>query len=65
MPSKLKLQYLPMQGRAEGIRMFLKHCGIEFEDCVLEFDVFARLKDSGQLPFDQVRSTLMESIEAC
>jgi hypothetical protein len=51
---KLKLQYLPMQGRAEGIRMYMKHCGLEFEDEVLEFDAFARVKESHQLPFDQV-----------
>lgn len=51
---KLKLQYLPIQGRAEGIRMLLQHYNIEFEDAVLEFDVFARAKHSGALPFGQV-----------
>lgn len=51
----LKLQYLPIQGRAEGIRMFLLHSGIEYEDAVLEFDVFARAKECGALPFGQVR----------
>lgn len=52
---KLKLQYLPVQGRAEGIRLFLLHSGIEFEDAVLEFDVFARAKETQSLPFGQVR----------
>lgn len=54
MPGRLKLQYLPIQGRAEGIRMLLMHSNIEFEDTVLEFDVFARAKTSGDLPFGQV-----------
>ena len=52
---KLKLQYLPVQGRAEGIRLFMLHSGVEFEDAVLEFDVFARAKESGALPYGQVR----------
>jgi hypothetical protein len=56
--NRLKLQYLPIQGRAEGIRMLLRHSNIEFEDAVLEFDVFARAKESGVLPFGQVCANL-------
>lgn len=52
---KLKLQYLPMHGRAEAIRMFLHYCELDFDDEILEFDVFARKKDAKLLPYDQVR----------
>eukprot|EP00892_Ulva_mutabilis_P008569 jgi/Ulvmu1/6084/UM027_0062.1 len=51
---QLTLQYLPMHGRAEAIRMFLHYCGLDFKDDVLEYDVFARKKDAKMLPFDQV-----------
>jgi len=52
---QLSLQYLPMHGRAEAIRMFLHYCDLEFHDEILEFDIFARKKDAKALPFDQVR----------
>lgn len=53
MPS-LKLQYLPMHGRAEAIKMYMHFCDLDFQDDILEFDVFARTKDAKMLPYDQV-----------
>lgn len=35
--------------------MYMHFCDLDFQDDVLEFDVFARTKDAKMLPYDQVR----------
>lgn len=55
MPKSAKLLYLPMRGRAECIRMYLKFCDMWFEDEVLDYEAFALRKLQGDFPFDQVR----------
>jgi hypothetical protein len=42
--SKLRLLYLPVRARVENIRMMLAYGGIKYEDVVIPFDAFAKLK---------------------
>lgn len=42
-----KLVYFPLQGRAQAVRYFLAHKGIEFEDIKLTFEEWAPIKAAG------------------
>lgn len=49
-----KLHYFPGYGRAEAIRMLLKHKGIEYEEQNYTFADLPELKGSGKLEFGQL-----------
>ena len=52
-PTKLKLVYFQLYGKAESIRMLLTHAGVPFEDKRLPLSdksEFNRMKASGELP---------------
>ncbi|KAG3110488.1 hypothetical protein PI125_g9982 [Phytophthora idaei] len=51
-PTKLKLTYFPVAGRAEPIRLAFFVGGIDFEDVRLSFDEFEKVKS--ELPFNQL-----------
>ncbi|KUF86536.1 Glutathione S-transferase 1 [Phytophthora nicotianae] len=51
-PTKLKLTYFPVAGRAEPIRLAFFIGGIDFEDVRLSFDEYEKVKS--ELPFNQL-----------
>ena len=44
MPSKYKLIYFPLTGRAEAIRLMFAAAGVEYEDCRIPFEEWPKLK---------------------
>eukprot|EP00806_Schmidingerella_arcuata_P002018 Macronucleus_2825.p2 GENE.Macronucleus_2825~~Macronucleus_2825.p2 ORF type:complete len:218 (+),score=74.43 Macronucleus_2825:1-654(+) len=45
-----KLTYFGLQGRAEAIRSMLAHGNVDYEDCRVEQDKAAEMKESGESP---------------
>ena len=48
----IKLYYWPIYGRAEPIRMLLKHAGVPFQDVEVTQDSFESLKRQESVEFD-------------
>ena len=50
----VKLTYFNLKGRAELSRLILAEAGVDYEDCRLERDEWAQLKESSFAPFGQL-----------
>ena len=50
----MKLYYFDIYGKAEAIRMLLNHAKVEFEDCRISKEEFAKMKEEGKLEFGQL-----------
>ena len=48
------LIYFPFGGKAESVRMLLKHAKVDFEDKRVTFEEFGKMKADGSLPNGQV-----------
>ena len=56
----MKVFYFDGAGRAEAIRLLLKHAKVEFEDVRLKGEEWPALKESGKLEYKQMPALEME-----
>jgi hypothetical protein len=60
MAKALKLIYLPLRGRAEALRIYLKFCQLAYVDDIVDYDAFSSAKNAGEYPFDQARARMVQ-----
>ena len=64
MPSKYKLIYFPLTGRAEAIRLMFAAAGVEYEDCRIPFEEWPKLKPGTLLTTSSASTYVIHSFDA-